>query len=162
MQKLLFTGDFTRVMAPQRLFAVWRGTIISVFLIAGFFSALTAKAATPAACAMLQQKYPDLKGKTLVNAINPHTPGYESINPNDPSQYVGYDIDLGEAIGNCLGFKLTYKSVSFPALLTTLAAGQADIVISDIYATEERAKAADFITYSKCPSEKKLNCMNRM
>jgi len=39
--------------------------------------------------------------------------------------------------------------VAFAALLTTLQSGQADIVISDIYATEERAKAADFITYSK-------------
>src|SRR5437588_10109543 len=38
---------------------------------------------------------------------------------------------------------------AFAALLTTLASGQADIVISDIYATKERAKAADFITYSK-------------
>jgi polar amino acid transport system substrate-binding protein len=39
--------------------------------------------------------------------------------------------------------------VTFAALLTTLQSGQADFVISDIYATEERAKAADFITYSK-------------
>jgi len=105
--------------------------------------------AAPAACAALQAKYPDWKGKTLVNAINPHTPGYESIDPKDPSKYVGYDIDLGEAIGDCLGFKLTYKAVTFAALLTTLSSGQADIVISDIYATKERAKAADFITYSK-------------
>jgi polar amino acid transport system substrate-binding protein len=105
--------------------------------------------AAPAGCAALQAKYPDLKGKTLVNAINPHTPGYEAIDPKDPSKYVGFDIDLGEAIGDCLGFKLTYKPVTFAALLTTLASGQADIVISDIYATKERAKAADFITYSK-------------
>jgi polar amino acid transport system substrate-binding protein len=108
-----------------------------------------AQAATPAGCEALQAKYPDLKGKTLVNAINPHTPGYEAIDPKDPSKYVGFDIDLGEAIGDCLGFKLTYKPVTFAALLTTLASGQADIVISDIYATKERAKAADFITYSK-------------
>ena len=91
----------------------------------------------------------NFKGKTLVNAINPHTPGYEAIDPKDPNKYVGFDIDLGEQIGECLGFKLTYKAVTFAALLTTLASGQADIVISDIYATEERAKAADFITYSK-------------
>jgi polar amino acid transport system substrate-binding protein len=39
--------------------------------------------------------------------------------------------------------------VTFAALLTTLEAGQADIVISDIYATKQRAKAADFITYLK-------------
>ena len=108
-----------------------------------------AQAAAPASCAALQTKYPQLKGKTLVNAVNPHTPGYESLDPKDPSKYIGFDIDLGEAIGECLGFKLTYKPVTFAALLTTLSSGQADIVISDIYATEERAKAADFITYSK-------------
>jgi polar amino acid transport system substrate-binding protein len=112
-------------------------------------TASPAQAAPPAACAALQAKYPALKGKTLVNAINPHTPGYESLDPKDPSKYIGFDIDLGEAIGECLGFKLTYKPVAFAALLTTLSSGQADIVISDIYATEERAKAADFITYSK-------------
>ena len=33
--------------------------------------------------------------------------------------------------------------------MITLQSGQADIVISDIYATKEGAKAADFITYSK-------------
>jgi len=103
----------------------------------------------PAECAALQAKYPQFKGKALVNAINPHTPGYETIDPKDPSKYIGFDIDLGETIGGCLGFTLTYKPVTFAALLTTLQAGQADIVISDIYATEERAKAADFITYSK-------------
>jgi polar amino acid transport system substrate-binding protein len=106
-------------------------------------------AKAPAECAALQAKYPQFKGKTLVNAINPHTPGYETIDPKDPSKYIGFDIDLGETIGGCLGFTLTYKPVTFAALLTTLQAGQADIVISDIYATEERAKAADFITYSK-------------
>ena len=45
-----------------------------------------ARAATPAGCAALQAKYPDLKGKTLVNAINPHTPGYEALDPKDPEQ----------------------------------------------------------------------------
>lgn len=114
-----------------------------------FLNVNAAQAALPAACTALQAKYPQWKGKTLVNAVNPHTPGYEALDPNDPSKYVGFDIDLGEAIGNCLGFKLTYKPVTFAALLTTLEAGQADIVISDIYATKQRAKAADFITYLK-------------
>jgi polar amino acid transport system substrate-binding protein len=103
----------------------------------------------PAACAALQAKYPQFKGLTLVNAVNPYTPGYEALDPNDPSKFIGFDIDLGETIAGCLGFKLTYKAVTFATLITTLASGQADIVISDIYATEERAKGADFITYSK-------------
>jgi polar amino acid transport system substrate-binding protein len=120
---------------------------------AGLFQADRATAAdlppTPAACAALQNRDPQLKGKTLVDAINPHTPGYEALDPQDPSRYVGFDIDLADAIGRCLGFTLTYHPVTFAALITTLASGQADIVISDIYATSERARAADFITYSK-------------
>jgi polar amino acid transport system substrate-binding protein len=111
--------------------------------------ALAADMEMPAACHALQAKYPALKGKTLVDAVNPHTPGYEALDPKDPSKYIGFDIDLAEALGKCLGFSLTYKPVVFAALLTTLQAGQADIVISDIYATHPRAKAADFITYSK-------------
>ena len=105
--------------------------------------------AVPPGCAALQAKYPQFKGKTVTNAVNPHTPGYEALDPKDPSKYIGFDIDLGEALGQCLGFTVAYKPVTFAALLTTLQSGQADIVISDIYATEERARAADFITYSK-------------
>jgi polar amino acid transport system substrate-binding protein len=105
-------------------------------------------AASPT-CKQLQAKYPQFKGKILVDAVNPHTPGYEALDPEDPSKYIGFDIDLVQAFGECLGFSVTYKAVAFAALLTTLQSGQADIVISDIYATKEGAKAADFITYSK-------------
>ncbi|MDP9096406.1 MAG: transporter substrate-binding domain-containing protein, partial [Pseudomonadota bacterium] len=103
---------------------------------------------TSPACQALQAKYPSWKGKTLADAVNPHTPGYEALDPADPSKYIGFDIDLAEALGSCLGFKVTYKAVAFAALLTTLDSGQVDLVISDIYATKARAKAADFITYS--------------
>ncbi len=133
-------------------FRRWHEFVIgAVCLLALLISghAKAAALATPAECKALQAKYPQFKGKSLVNAINPHTPGYEALDPSDPSKYIGFDIDLGETIGNCLGFTMTYKPVTFAALLTTLQSGQADIVISDIYATEERAKAADFITYSK-------------
>lgn len=123
--------------------------VVMAAAVSMILSPAPATAKTPEACTALQGKYPSLKGKTLVNAVNPHTPGYEALDPNDPSKYVGFDIDLGEAIGDCLGFKVDYKPVAFAALLTTLEAGQADIVISDIYATKQRAKAADFITYLK-------------
>ena len=144
--------SFREADAPMQRMSKARGAVVAAMAsvcLAALSLGSPAQAAAPAACAALQAKYPQYKGKTLVNAINPHTPGYESLDPKDPSKYVGFDIDLGEAIGECLGFTLTYKSVTFAALLTTLASGQADIVISDIYATEERAKAGDFITYSK-------------
>lgn len=136
-----------RVLAGRMRQIVFAGACLAAFAISG--QAAAAPPAAPAACKALQAKYPQFKGKTLINAVNPHTPGYESLDPNDPSKYVGFDIDLGEVIADCLGFKMDYKAVTFAALLTTLQSGQADIVISDIYATEERAKAADFITYSK-------------
>jgi polar amino acid transport system substrate-binding protein len=125
------------VVAVTQIAMVLAGALIALPL-------ASAAAKTPEACAALQAKYPSLSGKTLVNAVNAHTPGYEALDPNDPSKYVGFDIDLGEAIGDCLGLKVTYKPVTFASLLTTLEAGQADI-----YATKERAKAADFVTYLK-------------
>ncbi|GBL46557.1 probable ABC transporter substrate-binding protein [Sulfuriferula multivorans] len=139
-------GDKGGVFWRLRQVAI-SATFLAAFVVSG--QAQSAVPTAPGACMALQKKFPQFKGKTLVNAINPHTPGYETIDPNDPDKYIGFDIDLGEAIGSCLGFTMTYKPVAFAALLTTLQSGQADIVISDIYATEERAKAADFITYSK-------------
>jgi polar amino acid transport system substrate-binding protein len=130
----------------------WLPAVFGVLCAAALFAPGRAEAAlpeAPAACKALQAKYPQLKGAKLVDAVNPHTPGYEALDPNDPSKYIGFDVDLAEMLGSCLGFTLTYKPVAFAALLTTLQSGQADIVISDIYATHERAKAADFITYSK-------------
>ena len=123
--------------------------LLGLAAIAAPSAARAAMPATSAACQQLQAKYPKLKGATLVDALNPHTPGYEALDPKDPSKYIGFDVDLVEALGSCLGFNVTYKPVAFAALLPTLQSGQADIVISDIYATEDRAKAADFITYSK-------------
>jgi len=130
----------------------WLQIVLGVLCVAAISAPPPAQAAMPAppaACQQLQAKYPKLKGAMLVDALNPHTPGYEALDPKDPSKYIGFDVDLAEALGSCLGFGLTYKPVAFAALLPTLQSGQADIVISDIYATEERAKAADFITYSK-------------
>ncbi len=138
-----------RPLARARLRAVAIAALSLSALAVTTTSARAEAVKAPVECAALQAKYPQFKGKALVNAINPHTPGYETIDPKDPSKYIGFDIDLGETIGACLGFTISYKPVTFAALLTTLQAGQADIVISDIYATEERAKAADFITYSK-------------
>jgi polar amino acid transport system substrate-binding protein len=125
------------------------GALVAISLFAVAMPVSAKPMDPPAACQVLQAKYPQFKGKTLVNAINPHTPGYEALDPNDPNEYAGFDIDLGKTLGACLGFTVSYKPVAFASLLTTLRSGQADFVMSDIYATAERAKAADFITYSK-------------
>ena len=106
-------------------------------------------ASQPPGCAQIEAKYPQFKGKTLVDALTPFTPGYEASSPTHPGTYVGFDIDLLKNIASCLGFSVTYKSTAFPALIPTLQSGQANIVISDIYATPLRAKAVNFVTYEK-------------
>ncbi|MHB1608509.1 MAG: ABC transporter substrate-binding protein [Acidiferrobacter thiooxydans] len=110
---------------------------------------VSSAASLASVCNALQHKYPEFRGKTLTQALTPYTPGYESLNPKNPTQYMGFDIDLAKSIGDCLGFKIRYKPVAFDALLPTLQAGRASFVMSDIYATKERARAANFITYAK-------------
>jgi polar amino acid transport system substrate-binding protein len=102
------------------------------------------------ACAKLRQDHPGLGGKTMRNAINPYTPGYETVDPNDPGKYQGFDIDLGNAIGACLGFSVSYVPVGFSELVPTVASGRADWILSNLYATKERAQGGvDFVSYSK-------------
>ncbi|MBD8479031.1 ABC transporter substrate-binding protein [Microbacterium sp. CFBP 8794] len=106
--------------------------------------------ADSAACASLRDAHPDLVGTTQTNAINPFTPGYETVNPENPDEYQGFDIDLGNAIAACLGFTVDYVPVGFAELVPTVASGRADWIISNLYATKERAAGGvDFVNYSK-------------
>ncbi|MGO2658552.1 ABC transporter substrate-binding protein [Mycetocola reblochoni] len=101
-------------------------------------------------CSQLREENPDLVGQTKTNALNPHTPGYETISADDPNSYEGFDIDLGNAIGACLGFNVDYVPVGFAELIPTVSSGQADWIVSNLYATEERAAGGvDFVSYSK-------------
>ena len=146
--------QFRGASAPSSPARAWRRlasafALGSVVWVGPLAHALAAEPGDAKVCKSLQARYAQFKGRTLVDAINPHTPGYEALDPKDPSHYVGFDIDLAQALGKCLGFTVKYTPVAFAALLPTLQSGRASFVISDIYATKERAKAADFITYSK-------------
>jgi polar amino acid transport system substrate-binding protein len=106
--------------------------------------------ADSAACTDLRAENPDLVGTTKTNAINPFTPGYETVDPTNPEEYQGFDIDLGNAVAACLGFTVDYVSVGFAELVPTVASGRADWILSNLYATKERAAGGvDFVNYSK-------------
>ncbi len=109
-----------------------------------------AAVADSAACKDLRAQHPDLVGTTQINALNPYTPGYETVDPENPDQYQGFDIDLGNAIGACLGFTVGYVPVGFSELIPTVASGRANWILSNLYATKERAAGGvDFVNYSK-------------
>ena len=59
-------------------------------------------------------------------------------------QYVGFDVDLSEAIAKKLGLKMEFKSMGFDALIPAVQSGDIDMIAAGINATPEREKALDF------------------
>ncbi|MDR1437906.1 MAG: ABC transporter substrate-binding protein [Puniceicoccales bacterium] len=59
-------------------------------------------------------------------------------------KFVGFDIDLANAIGAALEKKVIFHDMSFNSILFALKSGDVDAAISTITATEERRKQFDF------------------
>ena len=56
----------------------------------------------------------------------------------------GFDIELVEAQAGAMGKKVEWIDIDFKGLIPALQAGRADIAVSAIYITPERAKVVDF------------------
>ena len=69
---------------------------------------------------------------------------YLNTNVNPP--VAGIDVDLVEEIGKALGRPVQFKTVPFQNVFTLVASGEADIGISAITITPERAKRVLFST----------------
>lgn len=84
------------------------------------------------------------KGKVVI-AMNPEFPPFEFRTLIDGKDtIVGADVELAKAIADELGVEVEFSSMSFNNVLTSLQLGKADLAISGISATEERAKLYDF------------------
>ena len=59
-------------------------------------------------------------------------------------KYVGFDVDLSEAIAKKLGLKMEFKSMGFDALIPAVQSGDIDMIAAGINSTPEREKALDF------------------
>lgn len=59
-------------------------------------------------------------------------------------KYVGFDIDLAEALINQMGSKMEFKSMGFDALIPAVQSGQIDMIASGLDATPEREKQVAF------------------
>ncbi|MCR4399488.1 MAG: basic amino acid ABC transporter substrate-binding protein [Syntrophomonadaceae bacterium] len=58
--------------------------------------------------------------------------------------YVGFDVDLINAIGEEANLKIDFRSMPFDGLIAALTANQIDAAISSMSITEERKKSIDF------------------
>lgn len=73
--------------------------------------------------------------------MEPTFPPFE-FTEND--KYIGFDIDLANAIGEKMGSKVEVKSLGFDALIPALRSGQIDMIASGMDATPERQKQVSF------------------
>jgi len=62
----------------------------------------------------------------------------------EDDEAAGFDIDLMDAIAEELGVDTEYVDADFDGILTQLAAGEFDVVISALTITEERQETVDF------------------
>lgn len=111
--------------------------------------ALVASAFLLTACGSGNQKdtsVSDIKDKgTLVVAMNPEFAPFEFKTLVDGKDtIVGADVEIAKAIGEELGAKVKFSSMSFNNVLASLQSGKADVAISGISATSERKKAYNF------------------
>ena len=88
----------------------------------------------------------DIKAKgTLVVGMNAEFAPYEFHAMVDGEDtLLGMDIEIAKAIAEDMGVELEIKELAFDALLTALNAGQVDILISGLSATEKRREQIDF------------------
>ncbi|SUN78317.1 amino acid transporter amino acid-binding protein [Streptococcus macacae NCTC 11558] len=85
--------------------------------------------------------------KKLVVAVSPDYAPFEfKALMKGKDTIVGADIKLAKEIADELGVKLELSSMSFDNVLSSLKTGKADIAISGLSYTKERAKAYDFST----------------
>lgn len=91
----------------------------------------------------LQDKV-EKKGK-LVLAVSPDYAPFEfKALVNGKDKVVGADIELAQAIADELHVKLEVSPMSFDNVLSSLQTGKADMAISGLSYTKERAKVYDF------------------
>lgn len=84
------------------------------------------------------------RGKLVVAASPDYAPFEFKALIDGKDTIVGADIELAQAIADELGVELELSSMNFDNVLSSLQTGKADMAISGLSYTEERAKIYDF------------------
>ncbi|SDC37191.1 polar amino acid transport system substrate-binding protein [Geodermatophilus telluris] len=87
----------------------------------------------------------------LTVANDPSYPPASSFGP-DGRTIVGFEPDLGAALGDLLGVEVRFEASPFDTLLDDLAADRFDLVMSAVTDTAEREQQADFVNYFRAGS----------
>lgn len=83
-----------------------------------------------------------VKNKKVVVGI---APGYFPFEMKDTEgNFIGYDVDLANAIGESIGVEVEFKQFSFDALIPALQTGEIDLSIAGTTIRGDRALAVSF------------------
>lgn len=67
----------------------------------------------------------------------------------DGSTVIGFDADLGAALGQVLGVDFAFENVNFDGIVGGIAAGRYDLSLTGILDTPKRQAQVDFVDYLK-------------
>ncbi|WP_125609659.1 ABC transporter substrate-binding protein [Specibacter cremeus] len=85
------------------------------------------------------------KGTLVVGSDTSYAPA-EFLGGADGQTPIGYDVDLTKAMGALLGLKVEVQSAAFTSILPSLGP-KYDLSASSFFITNERKKAANFVSY---------------
>jgi polar amino acid transport system substrate-binding protein len=85
---------------------------------------------------------------TLVAAIVPNYPPLDFRDP-DSGKLAGLDVDLGEAIAKKLGLSVKWQETSFDQMVSSVATGRVDVIISGMTDLATRHDTASFVDYMR-------------
>jgi polar amino acid transport system substrate-binding protein len=90
----------------------------------------------------------DVPARKIVIATMPN---YAPITYKDPAsnKLMGFDIDLGEAIGKELGLAVDWQEIAFAQMLPSLQTGRVDSVLAGMSDLPARRETVDFVDYMK-------------
>lgn len=86
-------------------------------------------------------------GKTYAVLTSADFPPMSFRSETNANEVVGFEVDMLKAIMDHLGWKYELKTGDFNGLIPAVQSGRADMVVSDVYNTEERRQVVDFVDY---------------
>lgn len=104
----------------------------------------------PSSSALFALLPPSIRSsKVLRVAANAPFPPFEMFTSAGGTQFTGFEYDLGQAIGQELGIKVTFAQTAFDGLIPSLQAGKSDAIMAGLSVNAAREQVVTFIPYFK-------------
>jgi polar amino acid transport system substrate-binding protein len=83
---------------------------------------------------------------TLTIVTEASVPPIEFV-ASDGHTIVGFDVDIGHALGRVMGLKVNFQGVPFDSIVPGLAAGKYDLAMAGIAITKARERVVNLVSY---------------